>query len=102
MFENRINQQMTKGLQQIATCLQMQRAYQLQRLILSLNGKPTNHMLLATDIVDVQNKSVQTPAVTTSRDTQRIFLLREDNSLECNLNRFWEVEPVEQSSMTAE
>jgi hypothetical protein len=60
----------------------MQRAYQLQRLILLLNGKPTNHMLLATDIVDVQNKSVQTPAVTTSHDTQRIFLLQEDNSLE--------------------
>jgi hypothetical protein len=29
-------------------------------------------------------------------------LLREDNSLERNLNRFWEVEPVEQSTMTAE
>jgi len=37
-----------------------------------------------------------------SHDTQHSLLLREDNSLECNLNRFWEVEPVEQSSMTAE
>ena len=30
-----------------------------------LKGKPTNHMLLATTTDDVQNKSVQTPAVTT-------------------------------------
>ena len=59
-------------------------------------------MLLATAIVDVQNKSIQTPAVTTSRDTQRTFLLWEDNSLERNLNHFWEVESVEQSSMTVE
>jgi len=41
----------------------------------ALKGKPTKHMLLATATVDVQNKSVQTPAVTTSRDTQHTFLL---------------------------
>jgi hypothetical protein len=46
--------------------------------------------------------SDRTPAVTSSSDTQGAFLVREDNSLELNLNRFWEVEPVEQSTMTSE
>jgi len=41
-----------------------------------------------------------TPALS-QNDTQCTFLLRDD-SLEHNLNRFWEVEAVEQSSMTAE
>jgi hypothetical protein len=36
------------------------------------------------------------------RVSHNIFLLREDNSLEHNLNRFWEVESVEQSTMTAD
>jgi hypothetical protein len=45
--------------------------------------------------------SGRTPAVAQS-EPQHTFLLREDNSLEHNLNRFWEVEPVEQSTMTAE
>jgi len=43
-----------------------------------------------------------TPATTTQNDSQHTFLLREDNSLEHNLNRFWEVELMEQSIMTAE
>ena len=55
--------------------------------------------LLATAIVDVQNSSGQTPAVT-SRDTHISAMRRQQ--FEYNLNRFWEVEPVEQSSMTAE
>ena len=45
--------------------------------------------------------SGRTPAVT-QHDPQHTFLLQEDNSLEHNLNRFWEVEPVELSTMTAE
>jgi len=45
--------------------------------------------------------SGRTPAVT-QRDPQHTFLLREDNSLEHILNSFWEVEPVELSTMTAE
>jgi len=59
-------------------------------------------MTLATAIVKVQKKLVGTLAVTTSSDTQHTLLLQEDNSLEHTLNRFWEVEPVEQSSVTAE
>jgi len=39
--------------------------------------------------------SGRTPATTTQQDPQHTFLLREANSLEYNLNRFWEVEPVE-------
>jgi len=46
--------------------------------------------------------SGRTPAVNTSRVTQHSFLLRQDNSLEHNMNRFWEVEPVEESTMTPE
>jgi hypothetical protein len=45
--------------------------------------------------------SGRTPVVAQS-EPQHTFLLREDNSLERKLNRFWEVEPVEQSTMTAE
>ena len=35
-------------------------------------------------------------------EPQHIFLVKECNNLEHTLNRFWEVESVEQSSMTAE
>jgi hypothetical protein len=45
--------------------------------------------------------SGRTPAVT-HNEPQHTFLLQEDNSLEYNLNRFWEVEHVELSTMTAE
>jgi len=44
----------------------------------------------------------QTQATTTPDNVQHTFLLREDSRLEHNLNRFWEVEPVEQFTMTAE
>ena len=43
----------------------------------------------------------QTPAVT-QNSPQRTFLLHDDNNLEHNLNRFWELESMEQPSMTAE
>ena len=43
-----------------------------------------------------------TPATTTQNEPQHTFLLREDKSLEHNLNRFWEVEPVEQWTMKTE
>jgi len=46
--------------------------------------------------------SGRTPATTTQHDPQPKFLLREDNSLEHNLNRSWEVEPVKPSTMTTE
>jgi len=46
--------------------------------------------------------SGRTPATTTHLDTQHTFLLREANSLKHNLNRFWKVEPVEQTTMTTE
>jgi hypothetical protein len=45
--------------------------------------------------------SGRTPAVA-QNGPRHTFLLREDNSLEHNLNRFWEVEPVDQPTMTAE
>jgi len=44
----------------------------------------------------------RTPTTTTSDTAQHTFLIREDSRLERNLNRFWEVEQVEQSTMTAE
>jgi hypothetical protein len=44
----------------------------------------------------------RTPAIINPDNAQHRFLLREDSRLEHNLNRFWEVEPVEQSTMTAE
>jgi len=50
----------------------------------------------------VAGHSGRTPATTTGNDPQHTFLLQEDNSLEHNLNHFWEVEPVEQSTMTTE
>jgi hypothetical protein len=68
---------------------------------LFIEGQAKKSHLLTTAIVDVQNSSGQTPAVTTSRDTQHISAMRRQQS-EYNLNRFWEVEPVEQSSMTTE
>ena len=43
----------------------------------------------------------RTPAAT-QNGSQYTFLSREDKSLKSNLNRFWEAEPVEQSTMTAE
>ena len=43
----------------------------------------------------------RTPAAT-QNGSQSTHLSREDNSLKSNLNRFWEVEAVEQSTMTAE
>jgi len=46
--------------------------------------------------------SGRNPATTTRHDTQHTFLLLEANSLEHSLKRFWEVEPVEQSTMTME
>jgi len=47
--------------------------------------------------------SGKTPvATTTKNEPQHTFLLRDDFSLENNLNRFWEVEPMEQATMTAE
>jgi hypothetical protein len=46
--------------------------------------------------------SGRTPTTSAQKEPQHTFLLREDNSLEHNLNRFWEVEPLEQSTMTTE
>ena len=46
--------------------------------------------------------SRRTPATTTQHDPQPIFLLRWDNSMENNLNRPREVEPVEPSSKSTE
>jgi hypothetical protein len=46
--------------------------------------------------------SGQSSVVTTPTDTQRIFLLQEDRNLKHDLNCFWEVEPMVQSTMTTE
>jgi hypothetical protein len=39
---------------------------------------------------------------TNQNEPQSTYLSREENSLKSNLNRFWEVKAVEQSTMTAE
>ena len=44
----------------------------------------------------------RTQATFTQNDPQHTFLLREDNRLEHKLNRFWKVEPMEQTTMTTE
>jgi hypothetical protein len=46
--------------------------------------------------------SGRTPAVNNSGAKQHTFLLRENGRLEDHLNRFWEVEPTEQSTLTPE
>jgi hypothetical protein len=63
--------------------------------------RPGNYPVLQETVLG-WTLSGQTPAVTTTSDTQRTFLVREDTSLEINLNRFWEVESVEPSTITPE
>ena len=63
--------------------------------------RPDNYRVLEKTVLG-WTLSGRTPAITTQHDPQPTFLLREDNSLEHNLNRSWEVEPVEPSTMTTE
>jgi len=63
--------------------------------------RPGNYPVLQETVLG-WTLSGQTPATTTRHDPQPTFLLREDNSLEHNLNRSKEVEPVEPSTMTTE
>jgi hypothetical protein len=56
---------------------------------------PGNYLVLQETVLG-WTLSGRTPAVTTSTDTKRTFQAREDNSLELNLNRFRQVEAVEQ------
>jgi hypothetical protein len=44
----------------------------------------------------------KTPIVTNMNNAQHSFILRDDDTLGNNLNRFWEIEPVKQSTMTTE
>jgi hypothetical protein len=44
----------------------------------------------------------KTPIVTKPDNVQHAFIARHDDNLEKNLNRFWEVEPADHSTMTAE
>jgi hypothetical protein len=46
--------------------------------------------------------SGRTPMPTTTDDKHHSFLVRDITSLEANLNRFWEIEQVEHSSLTLE
>jgi hypothetical protein len=46
--------------------------------------------------------SGRTPTPSTQEEPQHTFLLRDDNSLEHNINHFWEEETMEQSTMTTE
>jgi len=62
--------------------------------------RPGNYPVLQETVLG-WTLSCQTPARATQNDPQHTFLLRQDNSLQHNLNRFWEVEAVEQSTMTA-
>jgi hypothetical protein len=44
----------------------------------------------------------RTPATTNPNNAQHAFILRDDDNLENNLNRFWEVEGMDQSTITTE
>jgi hypothetical protein len=46
--------------------------------------------------------SGRTPAVNNPRANQNSFLLQDNASIEQNLNRFWEIEPMEQTILTPE
>jgi len=46
--------------------------------------------------------SGRTPVLNNPPTNQRVFLFRENASLEQNLNRFWEAEPMEQAILTPE
>jgi len=46
--------------------------------------------------------SGRTPVLNNQRTHQHSFLLRENASLEQNLNRFWEVEPMNEAILTPE
>jgi hypothetical protein len=63
--------------------------------------RPGNFPVLQ-EIVLGRTLSVRTEATTTPDNVKHTFLLREGSRLEHNLNCFWEVEPVEESTMTAE
>jgi len=63
--------------------------------------RPDNYPVLQETILG-WTLSGRNPATTTQHDPQPTFMLREDNSLEHDLNRSREVEPVEPSTMTTE
>jgi hypothetical protein len=63
--------------------------------------RPGNYPVLQETVLS-RTLSGRTPAISTPRHPQHTFLLQEDSRLKYNLNHFWEVEPVEQSTMTAE
>ena len=67
----------------------------------SLTGKQRNHTSLQQPLLMFTINLVELQ-LSLYHVTQHTLLLREDKSLEHNLNRFWEVETMEQSSMTAE
>jgi len=63
--------------------------------------RPANYPVLQETVLG-WTLSGRTLAPATQTDPQHTFLVRQDNSLEHNLSRFWEVEAVEQPTMTAE
>jgi len=63
--------------------------------------RPGNHPVLQETVLG-WTLSGRTPATNIQHEPQHTFLHREANSLEHNLNRFWEVETVEQSTMRTE
>ena len=63
--------------------------------------RPGNYPVLQETVLG-WTLSGRTPTPSTQKEPQHTFLLREDNSLEQNLNRFWQVENVEQSTMSTE
>ena len=56
--------------------------------------RPGNYPVLQETVLGWTH-SGRTPATTTQHDPQHTFLLREDSRLEHNLNRFWEMEPLQ-------
>jgi len=72
-----------------------------EMLLKGRRTRPSNYPVLQRTVLDWTH-SGWTPASTTQNDPQHMFLQRDDNNLEHNLKRLWEVEPVEQSTITAE
>jgi hypothetical protein len=63
--------------------------------------RPGNYPVLQ-ETVPGWTVSGRTPVLTVSNNTPQTLLVCENTTLETNLNRFWEVESMEQSTLTPE
>jgi hypothetical protein len=65
------------------------------------NTHPGNYPIIQETILG-WTLAGKTLIVTNPGNAQHSFIVRDDDNLKKNLNRFWEVEPVDHSTMTAE